>query len=220
MFKKALIIERYENISVAISIALQELSIKEIYKVSYFDEAFLKIKKDSINNAPFDLVIMELATLEDNRFKYKIGEDFIIALREIHSNIKVIVFSIEDRTNRIRLLFDKYDITGYVLKNRSSLKYLKEAINCAEYGKKFVSPELENIFYEKSIGDIQDFDIEILKCLSEGFKNEEISAKLKAKDITPNSVSYIEKRINRLKIYFNAINTVHLISIAKDMSII
>jgi two-component system capsular synthesis response regulator RcsB len=39
-------------------------------------------------------------------------------------------------------------------------------------------------------------------------------------NITPNSKSYIEKRVSKLKDYFKANNNIHLIAITKDLGII
>jgi two-component system capsular synthesis response regulator RcsB len=42
----------------------------------------------------------------------------------------------------------------------------------------------------------------------------------KHEGISPNSKSSIEKQVSKLKIYFKANNTVHLVAIAKDLGII
>jgi hypothetical protein len=57
----------------------------------------------------------------------------------------------------------------------------------------------------------------LLKLLSNGYILEEISREFKNTGIIPNGSSSIEKRINKLKIYFKANNNVHLIAIAKDL---
>jgi hypothetical protein len=56
-----------------------------------------------------------------------------------------------------------------------------------------------------------------LKLLSNGYILEEISKEFKNTGIIPNGSSSIEKRINKLKIYFKANNNVHLIANAKDL---
>ena len=56
--------------------------------------------------------------------------------------------------------------------------------------------------------------------LSIGISQENIEAEFKKEGISPNSKSSIEKHINKLKIYFKANNTVHLVAIAKDLGII
>ncbi|WP_147405280.1 hypothetical protein [Flavobacterium limicola] len=58
-------------------------------------------------------------------------------------NTKIIVFSIEDRARRIKLLFDELDINGYLIKRRNTIYDLKLAIQRA-YNNELenVSPEL------------------------------------------------------------------------------
>ena len=65
-----------------------------------------------------------------------------------------------------------------------------------------------------------DYDIELLKLLSIGLSQDEISSNFKQKNISPNSLSSIEKKINKLKLYFNAQNAIHLVSITKDTGLI
>lgn len=47
-----------------------------------------------------------------------------------------------------------------------------------------------------------------------------IASEFKNKGIMPHGSSSIEKRINKLKIYFKARNNVHLIAIAKDLGLV
>ena len=61
--------------------------------------------------------------------------------------------------------------------------------------------------------------IQLIKQLSIGVPQEKMDEKFKELGITPNSKSTIEKRVSKLKDYFKANNTVHLISIAKDLGI-
>ena len=49
---------------------------------------------------------------------------------------------------------------------------------------------------------------------------EYISTQFKNAGITPNSKSTIEKRLNKLKIYFKANNPTHLVAIAKDLGLV
>ena len=68
--------------------------------------------------------------------------------------------------------------------------------------------------------DIEEYYITLLKLESYEYSLEEISQNLKKSGITPNSKSSIEKGINRLRIQFNAKNTLHLIAIVKDLGLI
>ncbi len=118
-------------------------------------------------------------------------------------------------------MFQKHAINGFVIKGRNSIPTLKKAILDVYNGnEKFLSPELIHILKDKTIHEIDDYDIELIKWLSLGVTQESMDVKFKQLGITPNSKSTIEKRIIKLKNYFEANNTVHLISIAKDMGII
>lgn len=72
----------------------------------------------------------------------------------------------------------------------------------------------------KTILEIDSYDIELVRQLSLGLSQDEISIHFKEQDISPYSLSSIEKRINKLKIYFKAKNTVHLVSMTKDLGLI
>ena len=83
-----------------------------------------------------------------------------------------------------------------------------------------ISPELLHSLRDKSLIEIETYDISLLKLLSKGLILDEIAANFKNSGMIPNGSSSIEKRINKLKIYFKANNNVHLIAIAKDLGVI
>jgi hypothetical protein len=70
---------------------------------------------------------------------------------------------------------------------------------------------------ESYIDDIDNLDIQILSYLSQGYGTLEIKNILAFKNF---SLSQIEKRLSKLKDCFKANNTIHLVSIVKDMGII
>ena len=83
-----------------------------------------------------------------------------------------------------------------------------------------MSQELSHALREKSIFEIEAYDISLLKLLSEGLIIDEIAVSFKESDIIPYSTSSLEKRISKLKIYFKANNNVHLIAITKDLGLV
>jgi DNA-binding NarL/FixJ family response regulator len=188
----------------------------------YCDEALLKIKKAAQDNQPYQLLISDLSFKADhNKNLLNSGEELIQAVRSLFPEIKIIVFSIEDRTHRIRMLFDELDINGYVLKGRNTMYDLKIAIKKAYNNQsENISAELLQQMQDKVTSEINNYDILLIKNLSMGISQESMEIVLKESGITPNSESSIEKNINKLKIYFKAKNTVHLIAIAKDLGII
>lgn len=223
MFNKVLIVEDFDSIGMTIINALEELSIANIHLSKYCDEAYIKIKKALLNKDPFDLLICDLSFKNDyNKTKLNNGEELIAAVRKAQPEIKIIVFSIEDKSFKIKSLFINYGINAYVVKGRNSIPELKKTI-IGIYNNNntsFLSTELSTALSDKSLLEIESYDVELLKLLSKGLMIFEITSEFKNKGITPNSTSSLEKRINKLKTYFKATNNVHLIATAKDLGLI
>jgi len=222
MFQKVLVAEDLDSISMTVVQALEELSVVEINHAKYCDDAFLKIKKALHDKKPYDLLISDLSFKQDHREnRLSTGEELIDAVKKIQPDIKTIVFSIEDKSFRIKSLFNNSGINAYVSKGRNSIPQLKNAVqNIFDNDGKIISPELSHLLRDKSILEIEAYDISLLKLLSKGLILDEIATEFKNYDITPNGSSSIEKRINKLKIYFKASNNVHLIAITKDLGLV
>jgi len=222
MFNKVLVAEDLDSISIAVGQALEELSISEIHHAKYCDDAFLKVKKALLDEAPYDLLISDLSFKTDHREnRLTSGDELIAAIKKEQPTIKTIVFSIEDKSFRIKSLFNDLGINAFVAKGRNSIPELKKAIQGVyKNNSKIVSPELSQALRDKSLIEIEVYDIILLKSLSRGLILNEIATELKNTGIIPNGCSSIEKRINRLKIFFKANNNVHLIAIAKDLGLV
>jgi two-component system capsular synthesis response regulator RcsB len=222
MFKKVLVAEDFDSISITVGKALEELSVTEIHHAKYCDDAFLKIKKALYDNAPYELLVSDLSFKTDHRQnKLNSGDELIAAVKKVQPGIKTIVFSIEDKSFRIKSLFNNLGINAFVAKGRDSIPELKKAITgIFNDESKILSVELSHALRSKSLIEIETYDIEILKLLSKGHTLDEISLEFKTLGIIPNGSSSIEKRINRLKIYLKANNNVHLIAIAKDLGLV
>ncbi len=221
MFDKVLVSDDLDVINEGVFSVLKELNIKYVDKTQYCDDSYLKIKKAIFDNDPFQLLITDLSFKADYREqKFPNGESLIKVLRKELIPIKIIVFSVEHKLQRIQSLFYKNDINAYVCKGRSGLKELAIAINKVNSGKHYLSKSIEKALDSRLILNIDDFDIELLQQLSKGFSQEQISRNFKNNNTNPSSLSSIEKHINRLKVQFQANNTVHLISIAKDVGLI
>jgi len=222
MFKKVLVAEDFDSISIAVGQALKELSVSEIHHAKYCDDAILKIKKAIHDDAPYDLLVSDLSFKTDHREnKLNSGEELIAAIKKLQPDIKTIVFSIEDKSFRVKSLFTNLGINAYVSKGRNSIPELKKTITeIFNTNSKIFSTGLSHALRDKSLIEIENYDIEILKLLSKGYILGEISTEFKNMGISPNGSSSLEKRINRLKIYLKANNNVHLIAIAKDLGMV
>lgn len=222
MFSKVLFAEDLDSINVAVASTLDELKIAEKDSVKYCDDALLKIKKALQANKPYQLLITDLSFKEDFRTNtLNSGEELIAAIKQMQPSIKVVVFSVEDKICRIKSLFENLHIDAFVLKGRKSMPELKKAIQFVFDGNtSYIAPDLSYILQDKTINKIDNYDIQLIEQLSYGIAQEKMDLKFKELGIEPNSKSTIEKRIGKLKDYFKAKNTVHLIAIAKDLGLI
>lgn len=220
MFKKILVVEDIDSINLGV-ITMLEKSRAEIYSAKYCDDAWLKIQNAAINKAPFDLLISDLSFTKDHReTNLEGGLDLIKKVREQFSDIKIIVYSIENRYSTIKELLDNLNINGYISKGRNSINELDQAIESIHKGEFYLSKNIAQINNDQTLGELHEDDLSILKLLSEGLSQSEISNEFKRNNSAISSMSSIEKRINKLKVFFNAKNTTHLISIVKDMGLI
>lgn len=222
MFKKVIIAEDFDTMNLGIQQVLKDLNILNFQHSKYCDEAFLKIRKAAHDNEPYDLLISDLSFKADHRnVKITNGDELIQKVRELQPDIKIVAYSVEDKAFRIKSLFDNHGIDAFVLKGLNSIEELKKAINIISISdQKFISPEVASALQEKNNYEIDDVDIQILKHLSIGTSQDEMIEIFKNSDIKPNSKSAIEKRLSKLKDFFKANNTIHLVSITKDMGLI
>lgn len=221
MFKKVLVSEDMEDINKAILASLIELGIKETHQAEYCDDAYLKIKKAILDEVPYQLLITDLSFKSDYRQqKFKSGEDLIKTIKQEHPSTKIIVYSIEDRFHKVRTLMNDHNVDAYVCKSRRGLTELSKAIKKVFHNENYLSPEVEEALSNKYNLEIDDYDIQLLTHLSNGLSQDGISNHLKENKISPNSLSAIEKRLNKLRIEFKANNATHLVAIVKDLGLI
>lgn len=222
MFTKVLIVDDIDFNDIAATQVLTALHITNVDTAKYCDEALLKIKKAQQDKNPYQLLITDLSFKPDHRQEQlKSGQDLIQKVKQLFPDIKIIAFSIEDKSFTIKTLFDTYHIDGYVLKGRQSMVELTNAIRTIWNTKDtFIAPELQYLLKDTTVNEIDNYDIKILECLAQGIPQEQIEARFKTEGIKPSSKSTIEKHINKLKVYFQANNTTHLVAITKDLGII
>ncbi|WP_166384181.1 response regulator [Polaribacter sp. 11A2H] len=222
MFQKVLVVEDLDVINSGIKIALEEIGIKEVDFVSYCDDAYAKIKNASLNNEPYHLIISDLSFKYDGTHQeLKSGEELLEKIRKEFIDLKIIVFSVEDRPYKIQHLYKNLKIDGFVWKSRSGLKELKNAMNAILTTNQFyISPELNTTVHPKQVVEVTDFDVFLIASISKGLLQTEISKNLKKIGCFPSSISAIEKRLKFLKEHFNANNPAHLVAIAKDFGLV
>jgi len=221
MFTKVLIAEDFDSINIALIQTLESMGVKEIEHAKYCDDALLKAKKAIQDQAPFDLLISDLSFESDYRtVALSGGEELIAAIRKLQPTIPVLVYTVEDKPFAIKTLVEDLKVNAFVHKGRNSISQLKTAMETILFGGTFISQNLAHALKENSFNEIEDYDVEILMQLANGVTIEEMEYLFKSKDIKPNSKSYIEKRVSKLKDIFKAKTTIQLIALSKDLGII
>ena len=218
MFKKVLVAEDIDSINLGISQIISDLEIPSITTVQFCQDAILKIKKAQVENEPFELLITDLSFIAARPGEGpKDGEELIASVRQMQPGLKIIVYSIEGRPFKIRSLFDKYNIDGFIMKGMESISELKKAVLAVYEGKSIALPIILN---NKQLLSITDYDIAILKLLAQGLTQDEIAASFQEQGISPSSKSSVEKHISTMRDHLRASNNVHVVAIAKDFGLI
>jgi two-component system capsular synthesis response regulator RcsB len=221
MTNKVLVADSFDGIGLCIGQILKQHSVSETDYTKYHDDTYLKIKKAIFDKVPYNLLISDLNFKTDYRnTTLNSAEEMILAVKKTQPDIKIIVFSEEVKSFRIKSLFKNYHINAFVHKGRNSVIELDKAIETVLIeDSKNPSLEFEALRHVPLV-DVRESDIYLLKLISSGYTIDEISKDLKKYDVNPNSKSSIEKCINKLRTYFNAQNIVHLIAITKDLGVI
>ncbi|MEM7085076.1 MAG: response regulator [Bacteroidota bacterium] len=221
MFNKVLIADDLGSINTGVLAKLKELKINAVFPVQYCDDAYLHVKSAIRNEQPYELLITDLSFKVDYRTQhYPSGEDLISVLHKEHPELKILVYSVEDRIQKVRSLFQRFEIDAYVCKGRQGLLELEKALNQIHANKRFVSPQVAAALQNNGGLDIDEYDVQLVKQLASGFSQDEISLQFKKRNIKPASLSSVEKRLNSLKIQFKANNATHLVAIVKDLGLI
>lgn len=221
MFKKILIAEDHESINLSVQKTLEDLNIPNVDYVYYCDDALAKIQKSIRENEPYDLLITDLYYEEDHREqKIKDGKELIHKIKEIQSSLKIIVFSAEHKSGVIDSLFKDYEINGYVRKARNDSKELKKSIASVYINENYLSLDMKQEMKKLNSYEFSAYDITLVSLLSKGILQKNIPIHLQEKDIKPNSLSSVEKKLNSLKEDLEVTSNEQLVAFCKDIGII
>lgn len=221
MFEKILIAEDHESSSISVQKTLEDLHITNADYVYYCDDALAKIQKSIRENDLYDLLITDLSFEEDHREQnIKNGIELIQKIRELQPSIKVIVFSAEHKSGIIDSLFTQYHINGYVRKARNDSKELKKSIASVFINENYLSLDLKKEVKKLNSYEFTAYDINIVSLLAKGILQKNIPDHLKAKGITPNGLSSVEKKLNSLKEDLQVTSNEQLIAFCKDLGVI
>lgn len=217
MFKKILIAEDTRSTNDGLVQSLSPL-ISTIETAQYCDQALLKIKKAVHANDPFELLITDLSF--DNSHRKRVltsGEALISAVKKVHPQIKIMVFSMEYRIAKIKQLLEGFQIHSYIHKSRDDIKEIQSALDHIYNNNTYLSSDVQHLLNnDQNIEEIDEVNIFILKLLSQGIPQKDIPSLLEKNKLPKYQLRSIQERVNNLKELFGANNPAHLVSIAKD----
>ncbi|WP_196889162.1 response regulator transcription factor [Aureivirga sp. CE67] len=221
MFKRVLIVEDIDVINAGIRHIFEKLNISNFDIIEYCDEALMKLQKEKENGNPYDLLISDLSFEENHvRQDLKSGEELIDVVKDRFPELPIIIFSSDNKIEKVRRFIHEVGVKAYVCKGRYGLDDLAKAVEKVEKGELYLSESVAEANSSSSDTDLNEYDIDLLNYLAQGFTQTKIQKELRKNNIKPNSTSAIEKKLNRLKDIFKAKNLTNLVFIAKDMGVI
>ncbi|QPH37841.1 response regulator [Pedobacter endophyticus] len=221
MFKRVLIVEDHPSISMSVKLTLSDMGVTNVEYTYYCDDALMLIKKSLNDDQQFDLLVTDLYFQEDHRpQKISDGIALTVAIKEAQPNIKVLVFSAEDKSAIIDSLFKRTGINAYVLKARNDVQELKQALEAIAAGKSYVSTGVRQSLRQKHTHEFTELDITIISLLATDISQKEIPDYLKQNGIKQWSLSSVEKRLKEMREALGFSKNGQLIAYCKDLGII
>ena len=221
MIDKVIIAEDHETANLSVQKTMEELRIKQIDYAYYCDVALQKIQLATQQGTPYDLLITDLYFEDDGTFQ-KIGGgfDLIRAAREVQPGIIILIFSAEHRPATIDMLFKNFAVDAYVRKARNDAKELKAAIESLTKQQQYYPRALANLVKQSNTYEFTEFDINIIKLLSQGYQQNEIPDYFRQRNIKPSSLSMIEKRLKQIRDELSFSKNEQLVLFCKDAGIL
>lgn len=221
MIKKVLIAEDHESANISVQRTLEELLINDVAYAYYCDDAMSKIESAVKAGNSFDLLITDLYFEPDGHEQELAGGmELIAAAREIQPDLKILVFSAENKPAIIDLLYSQYEIDGFVRKARNDARELKEAIGEITRHRQYFPRHIKQVIDKKNAYAFSEFDITIITLLAQGTLQKDIPAYLYRERIKPSGLSSVEKRLNQMKEALGFSKNEQLVAYCKDLGVI
>ena len=221
MITKVLIAEDHESANISVQKTLEELSIVNIEYVYYCDDALHSITKAAGTDKSYDLLITDLFFEPDERKPTLTGgADLIAAVRKVQPELKILVFSAENKPATIEMLYTQFDIDGYVRKARNDARELKLAISEIAQHRQYLPRHIMQLINSKNTYEFSAYDITIISLLAQGMPIKDIPHYLHEHQIKPWGLSSVEKKLNHIKAALSFTKNEQLVAFCKDKGIL
>ena len=191
-----MIIEGYQNTLLFTKKENQELSIDI---ANNCDEALAFMNKSVENNAPYNVLFVDISLPPSTDGLMQSGEDLAEYARNILPNAKIIILTMFNESFRIHNIIKTIDPEGFLIKSDLTSSELASAFQAVLNNPPFYSGTVNSHIRKTITSDIviDDKNRKILHLLSQGVKTKNLAAHL---DI---SLSAVEKRKKQLKELFS-----------------
>lgn len=215
MIDKVIIAEDQESSNLSVQKTMEDLQIRQTDYVYYCDDALNRIKLAGNADLPYDVLITDLY-FEDDGISQTItnGFELIKAARQVQPDIRILVFSAEPKPAKIKSLYEDYRIDGFVRKARNDVKELKSAFDAISKGRQYYPRALAQIIKQSNTYEFTDFDVNIIRLLSQGNQQREIAGHLNR------SLSTIEKSLKKIRDEFGFSKNEQLVLWCKEKGIL
>ncbi|GAA4278586.1 response regulator transcription factor [Aquimarina mytili] len=221
MFTKILIAEDEDSDNLGIVSAVNEFTEAHVDTAQFCDKTLLKIKEAKQKEIPYDLLITDLSfALDYKKHHITTGKQLIEEVKKVQPDIKIIVFTGEKKPAIIKSFFTNHKIDGYVCKGLYGLTQLVQAITAVDQNNIYTCPVSKDALHQKNVLQLEQYEIQLLKLLTQGYKHEEISQYLVENNIEPSSKRSVEDRIRKLRDDFNAKTNVQLVYTVNQLGLI
>jgi two-component system, NarL family, captular synthesis response regulator RcsB len=221
MITKVLIAEDHESANISVQKTLDDLSITDVEYVYYCDEALKRISQKTGTDKSYDLLITDLYFEPDeNKPSLAGGAELIAAARKVQPDLKVLVFSAENKPATIEMLYNEFEIDGYVRKARHDAKELKQAISEISQRRRYLPRHIMQLINSKNAYEFSDYEITIISLLAQGTSQKDIPDYLNKHRIKPSGLSSVEKKLNQMREQLNFNKNEQLVAFCKDKGII
>jgi len=215
MIDKVIIAEDHESSNLTVQKVMEDLRIQQRDYFFYCDDALNRIKLAKKGDLPYDVLITDLYFDDDGTSQIiKDGFELIRAARAVQPDIRIIVFSSENKAAKIKSLYDELHIDGFIRKARHDVKELKSAFEAIAKGERYYSRETSLLLKQTKAYEFTDFDVDIIRLLADGHRQKEISAQLSC------SPSTIEKTLKKLRDEFGFLKNEQLVLRCKDVGLL
>ncbi|EHQ25890.1 response regulator transcription factor [Mucilaginibacter paludis] len=217
MFEKVLIAEDHQTTSISVKQILAELRIQNCDYAYYCDEALTRIRNEQASGQAYELLITDLSFGPGSHSQILTGGAALIAAaRQVQPDLKILVFSIENKPIVIERLFDELKINGYVGKGREDALELRQAVENIAKGRRHIPAGLRHAVKQINAHDFSEIDLTIVRLISEGKSQKQISAYFTENAIKPSSLSTIEKRLALMREAYGFSNNEQLIVYCRE----